>query len=141
MKAGAWAEVPAEIVNFKSGGVLKKVGTVGIVKGDVNGHLNGLHSPNRLKAPVELLVYTTEGVAISEYQLIGLREQKESREFRTMTGGVFHTSGGATRDAMPFESKKVAPRTYQITLSSLLAGEYGLLPLTSEGGNAGRVGK
>jgi hypothetical protein len=59
-----------------------------------------------------------------------------------MTGGVLHSSGGATRDAMPFEGKKVAPRTYQVVLSSLNPGEYGLLPLTQEGGgSSGHVGK
>jgi hypothetical protein len=141
-KAGAWADLPPEVVNFKTGGVLKKVGTVGIAKTDVNGHLNGLHSPNRLKRPVELLVYTAEGVAITEYQLIRVHEQKDSREFRTMTGGVIHASGGATRDALPFESRKVAPRTYQIVLSSLGPGDYGLFPVTAEsGGTSGHVGK
>jgi hypothetical protein len=113
---------------------------VGIVKGDVNGHLNGLHSPNALKPPVELLVYTAEGVAITEYQLLQLREQKGAREFRTATGGVLHSSGGATRDLMPFEGKKVAPRTYLITLTSLAAGEYGLLPPMGVE-STGRVGK
>jgi hypothetical protein len=142
-KAGTWADLPPEVVNFKSGGVLKTIGTAGIVKGDVNGHINGLHSPNALKTPVELLVYTAEGVAITEYQLLRLRDQKDSREFRTMTGGVFHASGGATRDVMQFESKKMAPRTYQITLSNIGAGEYGLLPPTSGDGtgSTGRIGK
>ncbi|HTS63049.1 MAG TPA: hypothetical protein VMH28_13560 [Candidatus Acidoferrales bacterium] len=142
-KAGTWADVSPEVVNFKTGGALKTVGTVGIVKGDVNGHLNGLHSPNHLKTPVELLVYTPEGTAITEYQLLRLREQKDSREFRTVTGGVFHASGGATRDLMPFENKKVAPRTYQITLGNLGPGEYGLLPPASgdSSGHSGRLGK
>ncbi|HXK05175.1 MAG TPA: hypothetical protein VMS37_22425 [Verrucomicrobiae bacterium] len=142
-KAGAWADVAPEVVNFKTGGALKTVGTAGIVKGDVNGHLNGLHSPNQLKTPVELLVYTPEGTAITEYQLLRLREQKDSREFRTVTGGVFHASGGATRDLMPFENRKVAPRTYQITLGNLGAGEYGLLPpaTSDSSGHSGRLGK
>ena len=142
-KAGAWADLPPEVVNFKTGGVLKTIGTAGIVKGDVNGHLNGLHSPNQLKTPVELLVYTVEGVAITEYQLLRLREQKESREFRTVTGGVMHVSGGQTRDLVPFESKKTAPRTYEIVLPNLGAGEYGLLPPASSDPTAssGRIGK
>jgi hypothetical protein len=141
-KAGVWADLAPEVVNFKTGGVLKTIGTAGIVKGDVNGHLNGLHSRNQLKTPVELLVYTAEGVAITEYQLLHLRDQKDSREFRTMTGGVFHASGGATRDVLAFDSKKVAPRTYQITLT-LGSGEYGLLPPTSGDGTgtSGRIGK
>jgi hypothetical protein len=142
-KSGTWADLAPEVVNFKTGGVLKSIGTAGIVKGDMNGHINGLHSKTQLKTPVEILVYTPEGVAITEYQLLHLREQKDSREFRTVTGGVLHVSGGATRDAMEFEGKKVAPRTYQITLNSVGSGEYGLLPPTGGDatGSSGRIGK
>jgi hypothetical protein len=142
-KSGKWADLPPEVVNFKTGGVLKTIGSAGIVKGDINGHLNGVHSPNQVKTPVELMVYTPEGVAITEYQLLRLRDQKDSREFRTVTGGVLHVSGGATRDVLPFENKKVASRTYTITLPNLGAGEYGLLPPTSgdSTGSSGRIGK
>jgi len=130
-KGDQWADLPPEVVHFKTGGVLKTIGTAGIVKRDVNGHLNGANSPNQLKTPVTLLVYTPEGVAITEYQLLRLREDKDSREFRTVTGGVLHTSGGATRDLVPFENRKTAPRTYEIVLPNLGAGNYGLLPATS----------
>ena len=142
-KADTWADLPPEVVNFKTGGVLKSIGTAGIVKGDVNGHVNGSHSKTAVKTPVSLLVYTPEGVAITEYQLLLLRDSKDSREFRTVTGGVMHVSGGATRDLVPFESKKVAPRTYEIVLPTLGIGEYGLLP--PAGGDStsssGRIGK
>src|SRR5438874_2580824 len=53
-KNGRWADLPPEVVNFKTSGVLKTIGTAWIVKRDVNGHLNGVHSPNQLKTPVEL---------------------------------------------------------------------------------------
>jgi hypothetical protein len=143
LKNDAWADLAPEVVNFKTGGVLKTVGTVGIVKGDVNGHVNGDHSKTALKSPVTLLVYVSEGVAITEYQLLRLRESKEAREFRTVTGGVMHVSGGATRDLVPFESKKTAPRTYEIVLPNLGSGDYGLLP--PAGGDStsssGRIGK
>lgn len=142
-KAEAWTDLPPEVVNFKTGGVLKSIGTAGIVKGDVNGHVNGDHSKTSIKSPVELLVYTPEGTAITEYQLLRLHEQKDAREFRTVTGGVMHVSGGATRDLVPFENKKIAARTYQIVLPNLGAGEYGLLPpSTSDAtGGSGRLGK
>jgi hypothetical protein len=142
--AGNWTDLPPEVVNFKTGGVLKSIGTAGIVKGDVNGHVNGEHSRTSLKNPVELLVYTPEGTAITEYQLLRLRDQKDSREFRTVTGGVMHVSGGATRDLVPFESKKTAPRTYEIILpASLGSGEFGLLPPAGADPTAssGRIGK
>jgi hypothetical protein len=143
MKSDVWTDLPPEVVNFKTGGVLKSIGTAGIVKGDVNGRVNGEHSRTALKSPVAILVYVPEGVAITEYQLLRLRENKDSREFRTITGGVMHVSGGATRDLVPFEGKKTAPRTYEITLPNLGSGEYGLLP--PAGGDStsssGRIGK
>jgi hypothetical protein len=131
-KAEAWSDVQPEVVNWKTGGVLKTIGSAGIVKGDVNGHINGPHSPNAVKTPLEFLIYTPEGVAITEYQLLRLRDTKESREFRTVTGGVLHVSGGATRDLLPFESKKIAPRTYVIVLPNITTGEYGFLPPGAE---------
>jgi len=143
LKGDAWADLHPEVVNFKTGGVLKSIGTVGIVKGDINGHINGEHSTTQLKTPVTLLVYTHEGVDITEYQLLRLRESHDAREFRTVTGGVMHVSGGATRDVMPFESKKVAPRTYQILLPNINSGEFGLLPpaSTDSTSSSGRIGK
>jgi hypothetical protein len=143
LKNDSWADLAPEVVNFKTGGVLKTIGTVGIVKGDVNGRVNGAHSRTALKTPVSLLVYAQEGVAITEYQLLRLRESKDGREFRTVTGGVMHVSGGATRDLVPFESKKTAPRTYEIALPNIGSGEYGLLPPAAgdSTSSSGRIGK
>lgn len=55
-------------------------------------------------------------------------DQKEYREFRTVTGGVFHAKGGATRDLVSFEGSKIANRTFVVVLKSLAPGEYGFLP-------------
>ena len=115
---GRWAEVLPEVVNWKTGGVVKSVATVGIVKGDVNGHINGATSRNHLTAPLEFLIIAPEGVAVTEYQLLRLHQHGGDREFRTVTGGVFHVSGGATRDLLPFDSSKVANRTYSVRLLS-----------------------
>jgi hypothetical protein len=127
-KGGKWEEMLPEVVNWKTGGVVKHVASAGVVKGDVNGHLQGAHSKNSATSPVEVLIYAQEGVAITEYQLLQLRDAKGDREFRTVTGGVFHESGGATRDLLPFEGKKVANRMYKVVLPKLGAGEYGFLP-------------
>lgn len=124
---GTWSELPPEIVNWKTGGVTKSVATAGIVKGDLNGHVNGSSSPNRLTTPIELLVVTPEGTAITEYQLLRLHQHGSNREFRSVTGGVLHVSGGATRDLMQFAGNKVAPRTYTVNLTPA-EGQYGLLP-------------
>lgn len=142
-KGDTWTELSPEVVNFKTGGVLKSIGTAGIVKGDINGRVNGPHSQNQVKSPLELLIYAPEGGNATEYQLLRLRDQKDAREFRTVTGGVLHVSGGATRDLMPFESKKIAPRTFVLSLPNIGPGEYGILP--PAGGDAtassGRIGK
>ena len=128
-KSGAWIEVPSEIVNFKSGGVLKSLATDGLVKGDMNGHIQGPTGKIKTTFPVVIAVYASEGTQITEYQLLRLRTHSDSREFRSTTGGVFHSSGGATHDSVDFKSEKIAPRLYQVTLdSSLGKGEYGLLP-------------
>jgi len=123
-----WMEMQPEMVNWKTGGVGKSIATLGVVKQDINGHLDGRHSRTQVTAPLEFMIVTPEGVAITEYLLIKLNQNSDDREFRTMTGGVFHAKGGASRDIVPFESQKVATRTFTITLNGTKAGEYGFLP-------------
>jgi hypothetical protein len=128
-KTGAWTALMPEVVNFKTGGVMKSAFTNGIVKGDLNGHIRGPHAGTTVTFPVVLAVYVPEGTAITEYQLLRFRTHSDGREFRSMTGGVFHASGGATRDLVEYRSEKIAPRLYQITIESGAGkGEYGLLP-------------
>lgn len=143
-KKGAWMPLLPEVVNFKSGGVLKGMATGGMVKGDINGHIQGKQAKTQLTFPAVLAVYVPEGTAATEYQMLRLRESGNAREFRSVTGGVYHSSGGATRDAVQFEPTKIAPRVYQITLDQNLGkGEYGLLPPGSSGNsgvdNSGKV--
>jgi hypothetical protein len=136
-KAGQWTELLPEVVNWKTGGVLKNLATVGVVKKDVNGHLPGPHSRNSITSPMEFIIHAPEGVSITEYQLIRLRANsgKGYREFRTITGGVFNTKSGAMRDMVPFEGKKVSGRLYSTVLPSTLgAGEYGFIFLGASGG-------
>lgn len=142
-KSGAWVALMPEVVNFKSGGVMKNIASMGVVKGDINGHVNGAKAKQVLAFPVKLAVYVPEGVAITEYQLLRLHSNSDSREFRSITGGVMHVSGGATRDLVDFQSTKLAPRVYLITLeSSMGKGEFGLLPPGAIGSsNMGSSGK
>jgi hypothetical protein len=126
-KGGEWVELMPEVVNWRTGGILKSIATAGLIQGDVNGYIQGPNSRNSVKTPVELLIYAPEGVAITEYQLLRLRQKRDRREFRTVTGGILHASGGATRDLVPFEGKKIAPRTWTVILPNLGPGEYGFL--------------
>lgn len=143
-KNGVWTPLMPEIVNFKTGGVLKSIATDGLVKGDVNGHIGGKHARTTVSFPVVFAVYVPEGTQITEYQLLRLRSNSSSREFRSVTGGVLHVSGGATRDSLDYQPQKLAPRLYQITLDSGLGtGEYGLLPpgavASSNMGSSGKI--
>jgi hypothetical protein len=142
-KSGAWVALMPEIVNFKTGGVMKSFATGGMVKGDINGHIQGGKAKTGVTFPVALAIYVPEGTAITEYQLLRLHAGGNSREFRSVTGGVYHVSGGATRDAIEFQPEKIAPRVYQIPLqSSTGKGEYGILPPGSYGSsNMGSNGK
>ena len=127
-KDNQWIEIQPEVVNWKTGGVGKSIVTLGVVKQDINGHLDGKSSRTPVTSPLEFIIVTPEGTAITEYQLIKLNQHSDNREFRTMTGGVFHAKGGATNDVVPFEGQKVASRTFTITLTGPKAGEYGFLP-------------
>jgi hypothetical protein len=144
-KTGTWTEMNAEVVNFKTGGALKHIGTAGIVKGDLNGNVAGFHSKLPLAAPASFILYTADGVSPGEYQLVRFRMSSDAREFRALTGGVAHTSGGATRDIVDFTTKKIAPHVYQITIDvSVGKGEYGFLPpMDASGGknlaNSGKI--
>jgi hypothetical protein len=142
-KKDEWVDLLPEVVNWKTGGFLKSAATGGLVKGDVNGNIKGGQSKTRLSTPLEFLIKTSEGVAITEYQLIRLRPNKDEREFRTVTGGVLHASGGAGRDLVEFEGKRIAGRTYTVVLpDNIGAGEYGFLPPGAvSSSNSASIGK
>jgi hypothetical protein len=127
--SGGWQEVPAEVVNFKTGGALKHIATVGIIKEDMNGDIAGNRSRLTLKFPASFILYVPEGTSPGEYQLLRLHVNPDNREFRSVTGGVVHESGGANNATVEFSSKKLAPRVYQITLGTETGrGEFGFLP-------------
>ena len=143
--AGEWAEVLPEVVNWKTGGTLKNIASAGVVKKDLNGNIVGPKSRNSVSRPLEFRIIAPEGVAITEYQLIRLRGNKDYREFRTVTGGIFNQQSGAMRDMVPFEGKKLAPRTYSVVLpNNLGAGDYGFLSpgaVGSTGNTQAQIGK
>ncbi|HKO17260.1 MAG TPA: hypothetical protein VJU82_00065 [Acidobacteriaceae bacterium] len=140
-KNGKWQAIEPDIVHEVSGGFLKSTATHGIIKEDRNGRVDGRESKLLLPRPIEFLIYTPEGVAASEYTMVLFRLHSNSREFRTWTGGVIHSTGGAKRDEVPFKAEKVAPRTYKFTLDAdTPGGEYGILPPGTAGvGSLGKV--
>ena len=103
--------------------------THGIIKEDRNGHINGRESKLLLPRPIEIPGLHARRRRRDEYDLLRFRLNSDSREFRVLTGGVFHSTGGADRDEVPFKPVKTAPHTYQFTLVQSLPGaEYGILP-------------
>jgi hypothetical protein len=140
---GTWTLVATEQVNWKTGGVLKSLATDGIVKGDVNGRLKGAESATKLNTPLEFLIKTPDGVEATDFQLVHMHQKSDAREFRTVTGGVFHASGGSTRDAVAFEQSRIAKRTFKIVLpTNLTPGEYAFLAPGLTGSSAsGSTGK
>ena len=126
---GRWQPMESEPVHSKSSGWLKNTLSDGIIKQDMNGLVTGPQSKLLLPRPIEFLIYTPDGVNPGEYDLIRFRLNGKDREFRTLTGGVFHSTSGAKSDELPFSATRIAPRTYTFTLPKETPGaEYGILP-------------
>ena len=132
-----------EFVIWETGGIFRRVVTAGVAQGDVNGRIEGAHSGNVVKTPMEFIIVAPEEVDIKEYLLIRLRIQKNDREFQIVAGGLFTTTDGAERDSVEYEGTKVADRTFSVKLKKLDAGEYGFLPNSPAAGApaGGKVGK
>ena len=124
---GKPTEMEPEVVNWQTGGVAKSRATLFILKGDLNGKVMKRTSPTQMKTPLEFLIKTIEGTSATEYQLLRLHQKGDRREFRSVTGGVLHQSGGAQRDEVSFQPEKIGNRLWRVRLDSLQAGEYGFL--------------
>lgn len=135
--ATEWTRVPSERVYAKSGGAFKSLATNNIIKQDMNGRLDGQQSQLALSKPLQFLVITPEGIDATDFTLVELTQKKDGREFRTKTGGVFHTSEDVSRSAVPFEQKKLAKHTYAVILPSGVGkGEYAFLAAGLSGASA-----
>ena len=138
-----WVPFEPEFVIWETGGMFRRVVTAGLAQGDVNGRIEGAHSGNVVKTPLEFIIVTPEDVEIKEYLLVHLRIERNDREFQIVSGGLFSSTDGAEKDAVEFEGTKVANRTFSVKLKKMDAGEYGFLPTTPGAGapSGGKVGK
>jgi hypothetical protein len=134
-------EIEPEIVGWKTGGVLKTVATLGLDKGHVNGKIMRPHSPVQLQSPFEFVIKTPDGTSVTEYQLLRLYGKDNRREFRAITGGILHASGGAERNDLSFQSTKIGVRTWRVHIEALDRGEYGFLPPGVSSASIGSSGK
>jgi len=131
---GKLVAIEPEIVNWRTGGVIKNAVTLGLDKGHVNGTIAGPRSkttvattPFGMAGSIVFYIRCLEGNSASEYQLLRFWQKGDRREFRSVTGGVLHMSGGATNNVTEFHFEKIAPRTYKVELPTLALGEYGFL--------------
>ena len=128
-KSGRWQPMETEVVHIKSGGFIKSTLTHNIIKEDRNGVVTGQQSKLLLWRPCDFLIDTPDGVQGTEYDLLRFRLNSKDREFRTLTGGVIHQTGGAQRDEVPFTPVKVGPHVWTFSIPKDLPGaEYGILP-------------
>ena len=128
-KTGEWIELHTERVVFKSSGAMKNILSDGLLKKDMNGHLDGERSELSLPTGVELLIYAPTGTDASEYDLLRFELHKNAREFRTLTAGVFNSESGSARDEIEFHPYKIGPQMYTFTIPvNIEKGEYGVLP-------------
>ena len=136
--SGAWQPIAPEIVTEKSAGFSVGDNKVGSIKG----HILGARAHVSAPLPVSLAVYVPEGRTIAEYRLMRLLVKSSEREFHISSSLISKGSNDneIDKDAVMITSEKLAPRIYQITLSSGIGrGEYGILAPKprddSEGGN------
>jgi hypothetical protein len=138
---GKLVEVTPEVVGWKTGGALKSFATNGLNKGHVNGTIQGPKSALQVGNDAEFIIKCPEGTAVTEYQLLRLDMKGDRREFRSVTGGIIHSSGGAEKNAEKFDYEKIGPRVFKIKLPPLKKGEFGILPPGSTSGNVASQGK
>jgi hypothetical protein len=115
-KTGEYIELHTERVVFKSSGAVKNILSDGLLKKDMNGHLDGAKSDLALPTGTEFLIYAPLGTDANEYDLLRFELHKDSREFRTLTAGVFNSQSGAARDEIEFHPKKLAAQLYTFTI-------------------------
>jgi len=138
---GKLVDVVPEVVGWKTGGALKSFATNGLTKGHVNGTVQGPKSALQIATDAEFIIKCPEGTAPTEYQLLRLDMKNDRREFRSVTGGIIHASGGAEKNAEKFDYEKVAARVFRIKLPPLKKGEFGILPPGTTSGNVASSGK
>jgi len=134
--SGAWKPIAPEIVTAKSAAFSVGDNKVGSIKGHILGARANLSAP----LPVSLAVYVPEGHTIAEYRLMRLLVKSNEREFHISSSLISKASNDneIDKDAVVITSEKIAPRVYQITLSSgIVRGEYGMLAPKPQGGSEG----
>jgi hypothetical protein len=134
---GNWQPLPAEVVIFQSGGLVKHVASAGLVKEDLNGLVGGMRSRLVVSTPVTFILHVPDGHTASDYELIHLHPSGNNRQFQSVAGGLGHDSSSSLRDEIDFSSKQIGPSAYEIVLNNGLGdGEFGFLAPQATGADA-----
>ena len=136
---GNWQPLPAEVVIFQSGGLVKHVASAGLVKEDLNGLVGGMRSRLVVSTPVTFILHVAQGRTASDYELIHLHVVSNNRQFQSVAGGLIHDSSTSSlRDEIDFSSKQIGPSAFQIVLNNGLGdGEFGFLSPQDSGADTG----
>ena len=135
---GNWQPLPAEVVIFQSGGLVKHVASAGLVKEDLNGLVGGMRSRLVVSTPVTFILHVPQGRSASDYELIHLHVVSNNRQFQSVAGGLGHDSSSSLRDEIDYSSKQIGPSAYQVVLNNGLGdGEFGFLAPQDTGADAG----
>jgi hypothetical protein len=135
---GNWQPLPAEVVIFQSGGLVKHVASAGLVKEDLNGLVGGMRSRLVVSTPITFILQVPPGRTASDYELIHLHVVNNNRQFQSVAGGLIHDSSSSLRDEIDFSSKQIGPSAYEIVLNNGLGeGEFGFLAPQGTGAGTG----
>ncbi len=66
---GNWQPLPAEVVIFQSGGLVKHVASAGLMKEDLNGLVGGMRSRHVVSTPVTFILPAPAGHTASDFEL------------------------------------------------------------------------
>src|SRR5580658_3106911 len=125
---GNWQPLPAEVVIFQSGGLVKHVASAGLVKEDLNGLVGGMRSRLVVSTPVTFILQVPPGHTASDYELIHFHVVSNNRQFQSVAGGLIHDSSSSLRDEIDFSSKQIGPSAFEVVLNNGLGdGEFGFL--------------
>lgn len=135
---GNWQPLPAEVVIFQSGGLVKHVASAGLVKEDLNGLVGGMRSRLVVSTPVTFILHVPQGRTASDYELVHFHVVSNNRQFQSVAGGLMQASSSSLRDEIDFSSKQIGPAAYEIVLNNGLGdGEFGFLAPQDTGADTG----
>lgn len=136
MKNGTWQRIYPEVWNVKMGLPMPLLPVTKMLASE--GFTMGAHGQNAVYSPVKFLFYLREDEEITQYQLVRLREKKDSRTFKVAAGGFTSWTLGVA-NVIHFAFTKEFDRTYSVTLGGLTKGEYGFVAPTPPTISGGRI--